>query len=139
MLGLVLCVFGVVTLPLCLWAWLGNCRLAISAAPNRWSRTWRWSWAVGIALAISAIFLWYPVEGGEDRYRVFGVPFRAYAYDQHGLDYVSCLTLPALVLNFVFWCFVPQLGFRIWARYALRSQVPQYNDLDTTGHSLSDP
>ena len=66
---------------------------------------------MGILLGIGSYFLWYPLEGGEDQYRVFGIPFMAYAFDQNGRDYVGALTMPAILLNFLVWSFLPQVFF----------------------------
>src|SRR5262249_55979333 len=105
---------GLVTFPICIWAWWSNCRFAALDPPADWRLAWRWSFVAGIAFAIAATFVWYPVQGGSNRYRVYGVPFMAYAFDQNGWDYVSCLTGPALGLNFAFWSFIPQLYLWLW-------------------------
>ena len=115
MLVTTFCVAGLLTFPICIWAWLANCRLGVVSKPARWNQIWRWSWVAGLALAIVSMFVCYPVDGGNDRFWIFGVPFMTHAVDSNGFDYVSCLSLPAVALNFVFWCFFPQLVLRVWA------------------------
>ena len=41
--------------------------------------------------------------------RVAGVPFIVAYFDAGGADYVGPLTMPAVVLNAVFWFLVPQI------------------------------
>jgi hypothetical protein len=106
---LALMLVGVALLGASIWAWRKNRRLTISAMPPLWRSVWRWRWLVGVALGVGSCFLRYPLEGGGDRYMVYGVPFMSFAFDQRGHDYVSPLTVPALMLNFVTWAMLPQL------------------------------
>ena len=114
---------GIATLPICIWAAVTNFQMKDPESPSCW-RYVRWmSWVVGVLLAILAIFLSYPIAGGGDLYRVFGIPFVAYCFDHNGFDYVGALTLPTMVINFVYWTVFPQLVIRVYAFHTSRHRV----------------
>jgi len=119
----VLTLIGIGVLGASIWAWRRNRQLTVSAMPALWRSVWRWRWLIGLALGVGSYFLRYPLEGGGDRYTVYGVPFMSYAFDQRGHDYVGPLTVPALILNFVTWAVLPQLLLWVFGgRQAKRTQ-----------------
>jgi len=106
---LVLMIAGLIVLVTSVYAWHRNTRIDMRSLPVRWLRLWRWRWAIGVALGVSSVFMRYPVQGDEDQYLIYGIPFFAYAFDQHGRDYFGPFTMPFMLLNFVTWLCLPQL------------------------------
>ena len=122
---LALALIGVALLGASVWAWHKNRRLTISTMPALWRAAWCWRWLIGLVLGVGSFFLRYPLEGGGNNYIVYGVPFMAYAFDQHGHDYVGPLTMPALIFNCVTWAMLPQLFLWVFGgRNAGRPSTP---------------
>lgn len=107
---------GLATLGLSVWSWRRNRRLAIADMPPLWRNLWRLRWVIGVVLGCGSYFLHYPWEGGDGTYTVYGVPFMSFAFDQEGRDYVGPLTIPALIMNFIVWVWLPQPLFWFFAR-----------------------
>ena len=115
-----LMVIGLVALVASVWAWRRNLRWPVLEMPTLWQKFWRIRWIFGVGLGIASYFMRYPLQGGDDTYTVYGIPFMSYAFDQHGSDYVGVLTIPALGANFVVWLLLPQLCFWLTARFSVR-------------------
>ena len=65
--------------------------------------------------------MFYTVYGDDgQRYRIFGIPFPAFAFDERGHDYVGCISIPFMALNVMFWLFFPHfplwMYIRVWKR-----------------------
>lgn len=110
---LALLLIGVGSLIALPWVWKSNWDYAAADPPARWRAAWRLRWPIGLVLGAASLFMFYPVYGTEDQmwYRVFGVPFPAFAFDERGHDYVGGLSLPMMALNCVVWLFFPHFVF----------------------------
>jgi hypothetical protein len=109
-------IVGAIVLAASIWAWRRNQRVVASEMPALWQALWRWRWLISLVLGVGSYFLGYPLDGGDNRYMVHGIPFMSYAFDQRGHGYVSPLTMPALALNFATWALLPQLIFWAFSR-----------------------
>jgi len=101
-----------------------------------WLRVYRWRWLVGVLFAIASAFIYYPMTGGEERYRVMGLPFMVAAFDSAGRDYVGPLTTPSFLANAAIWFFLPHVAFFSW-RFAsgTKPQTPNQALQPTAGRS----
>src|SRR5438046_3135780 len=79
-----------------------------------WLRVYRWRWLIGVLFAIASAFVYYPMTGGGERYRVMGFPLMVAAFDSAGRDYVGPLTTPSLIANAAIWFFLPQFVLFFW-------------------------
>ncbi len=83
-----------------------------------WTHAWRLNWALGIALAVSAVYLMgrfppsYRWDAGSTSYAVTGLPF---AFDLVADDRTCYGSGFATILDLVVWCFFPQLVLAAWA------------------------
>ena len=89
-------------------------RFATDRADGAVTRSRRFALKVGAVLGLATwpLTYWmsYPYADDTGRVgRVAGVPFFVAYFDADGFDYVGPLTLPAVVLNAVFWFLVPQI------------------------------
>jgi hypothetical protein len=99
--------------------------LSSGSFTSRWRWLYKWQLAVGLALAIGAAFISYPASGGSDQYKVWGVPFIAFAIDQRGWDYVGPLSALAFILNGVAWILFPAFVLWLWRlRQSLTQGTP---------------
>ena len=101
-----------------------------------WLRVYRWRWVIGVLFAIASAFIYYPMTGGEERYRVMGFPFMVAAFDSAGRDYVGPLTTPSFLANAAIWFFLPHVAFFLW-RFAggTKPQTPNQALQPTAGRS----
>ncbi len=83
---------------------------------STWKRSYWWSWAVGIPLAVSSVFMIYKItsDSGET-YSIIGLPFFAGAFNSKGADFVSPLTPLFMLANIIFWLLIPQLYMWVWS------------------------
>lgn len=120
-MALVFLIFGLAGFAALPAAWNTNCKFARTDPPAKWRFVWRLRWLIGFVLAVASILMFYPVHGDDGQwYRIFGIPFPAFAFDERGHDYVGCTSIPFMVLNFVLWLFFPHFPLwmytRVWKR-----------------------
>jgi hypothetical protein len=109
MIILVLAVSGMLLLGFSVWAWRQNRMAPVPEMPPLWRYVWRLRWPTGVVFGVAALFLHYSVSGPRDQYKVYGVPFVSYVFDQNKFDYVGPFTVFAVALNFVTWALLPQV------------------------------
>ena len=117
-----LMIIGSTLLLASLWARGRNNSLIATDMPHLWQTLWRFRWAFGLFLSIASYFMRYPLQGSDGVYTVYGVPYMTYAFDEKGHDYVGTLTMPFMILNFVFWLFLPHLLFWLSARFSSKQE-----------------
>jgi hypothetical protein len=89
------------------------------SAPNAtWLTVYHKRWPAIVVLGIAAFAFSYSTTGHDgQRWRVYGFPFPAAAFDSHGADYVGLVTLPFTLFNALIWTTLPDLCLFVW-RYA---------------------
>lgn len=78
------------------------------AATKQWSFAYRWRRAIGITFAVCSAFVYYPLSGETESYRVMGFPLMVAAFDEAGRDYVAPFTVPSFIGNAVIGSFFPK-------------------------------
>ena len=76
-------------------------------ASTSWLKVYRWRWVVGLLFVIASVFVYYPMLGETESYRVMGFPLMAAVFDEAGRDYVGPFTVPFLLGNAIIWYFIP--------------------------------
>src|SRR5580698_2882165 len=79
------------------------------SAPNgSWLTVYTRRWPAIVVLGIAALaFTYSTTDHDGQRWRVFGFPFPAAAFDSHGADYVGIVTLPFTLFNALIWTTLP--------------------------------
>ena len=95
------------------------------SAPNAtWLTVYNKRWPAIVVLGIAAFAFSYSATGHDgQRWRVYGFPFPAAAFDSHGADYVGPLTLPSLFANAVIWALLPDICLYVWRLAASRRNL----------------
>ena len=119
-------VLGVLLLVAEVVAARGNRRaLGTGKFTARWRWLYKWQLAFGLLLAIGAACISYTTSGGDDQYKVWGIPFIAFAIDQRGWDYVGPLSALAFILNGIVWLLFPAFVLWLWRlRYSSSQETP---------------
>lgn len=63
-----------------------------------WSRVYKWRYLVAFMI-VPLLLLEYPVYVDGERYRIFGFPLMAAAFDSSGRDFISALTSIFLLID----------------------------------------
>jgi len=86
-----------------------------NTASSAWQNIYRWRWVVGVPFAIVSAFVYFPMSGETESYRVMGFPLMVAAFDEAGRDYVGPFTGPSFIANAVIWYFLPHIILMVWA------------------------
>jgi hypothetical protein len=92
------------------------------SAPNAtWLTVYNKRWPAIVVLGIAAFAFSYSATGHDgQRWRVYGFPFPAGAFDSHGADYVGLVTLPFALFNALIWTTLPDLCLFVWRHASAR-------------------
>lgn len=93
-----------------------NRRFVASLYDKKWLWVYRWRFVLGVPLAITSVFVSYPLSVGEDQYQVSGFPFMVMVIDQNGWDYVGFMSIPFLIINGFIWFCIPSLVLWGWSQ-----------------------
>lgn len=85
---------------------------------KEWLRVYRWRWLTGIPFAVASAFIYYPMSGKTETYKVLGFPLFVAAFDEAGRDYVGPFTGPFFIGNAVIWFFIPHFFLSVWAYFS---------------------
>ena len=113
---------GPAVLALGVVAFVSNHRASkVGALPPSWHQWRRWRWLLMLLLAVAAVFCVYSVTGRTgERYRLWGFPFTAAAFDSRGSGYVSPLSFLLIGFDVLTWALLPDLFLWAWRVYANR-------------------